>query len=352
MGIEVITIVVGGMRYTAFEEIEVSAAFNQAARTFRFTVAAELGASATNAIFSTGAQVDIYANADLLLSGYVDAREPEFEGDRAQISVAGRSKSADLIDSSADHETGHFEKKDPAEIGAELTKGFGSSIRTDRQLEKLDLYQLTPGASVFREIERLARQQGMTLTGTAEGDILITNAGSDRHAGGLIEGVNILRGRAQHNDANRHSKYKVRGQRPFDHGKDALEIEAVIADSGVSRHRPVIVIEDEDTTKDRAKKRAKNRRDRAAGNALKANITTQGFRDDAGTIWTPGKLVWTESPFLDIAQDMLIESVQYSQSERGSTALLSLTDPRSYGGKGGKGNKSGADWDQGDSEAE
>ncbi len=67
----------------------------------------------------------------------------------------------------------------------------------------------------------------------------------------------------------------------------------------------------------------------------------------------PGKLVWTQSPFLDIAQDMLIEKVQYTQSEQGSIAILSLTDPRSYGGQGGgKGNKSGSEWEQDDSDAE
>jgi prophage tail gpP-like protein len=80
----------------------------------------------------------------------------------------------------------------------------------------------------------------------------------------------------------------------------------------------------------------------------------QGFRDDTGQLWTPGKLVWTESPFLDIAQDMLIEQVEYAQSEAGSIATLSLTDPRAYGGHGagggkGKGNKSGSIWETGTS---
>ncbi len=99
------------------------------------------------------------------------------------------------------------------------------------------------------------------------------------------------------------------GQRPFDHGEQNLEIEAEEEDSAVERYRPLIIVEDEDTTKDRSKKRAKNRRDRAAGNALKASIRVQGFRDDTGQLWEPGNLVWTESPFLDIAQDMLIEQV-------------------------------------------
>ena len=55
----------------------------------------------------------------------------------------------------------------------------------------------------------------------------------------------------------------------------------------------------------------------------------QGFRDDAGQIWTPGFLVFLQSPFLDIAQTMAVESVTFSQSrDRGSESVLKLVDPR------------------------
>lgn len=352
MGVEVVTVVVGGMRYTAFKVVSIRAAFNEAARSFRLEVAAEMGASATNAVFRAGAKVEIFANSDLLLTGFVDQKRPRFEAKRASITVSGRSNSGDLIDSSAEHETGRFENKDPMEIGNEVSQGIGAQYETDQQLEKVEQYQVTQGESSYRLVEKLARQQGMTITGTPEGNAKITKAGSERHAGGLIEGQNILAGEADHNASNRHSKYTVRGQRPFDHGADALEIQAIARDSGVDRHRPIIIVQDEDTTKDRAKKRAKNRRDRAAGHALKATIDTQGFRDAAGMIWTPGRLVWTESPFLDIAQDMLIEHVTYQQSEQGSIATLGLTDPRSYDGQSGKGNQSGAEWSQDAEDAE
>lgn len=353
MGAEFFTILVGGARWSAFEEIAVKAAFDEAARSFTFTVAAELGASPTNAIFTVGAKVQIFANSDLLLKGFVDRRQPRFDAKSAIISVSGRSSSGDLIDGSAEHETGSFKKKDAKQIADEISRNYSETgFETDQRLEKIDQYQLTPGESVYRCIEKLCRQQGMTLFGTAEGKIKITKAGTERHSGGLIEGQNILTGTADHNGSNRHSKYTVRGQRPFDHGIENLEIESVIKDSGVDRHRPVIIVQDEDTTKKRAKDRAKNRRDRAAGDALKATIDTQGFRDDSGRLWTPGVLVWTESPFLDIAQDMLIESVTYRQDSKGSIATLQVTDPRSYGGKGGKGNKSGSEWSQDDSEAE
>lgn len=353
MGVEVVTIAVGGSIWSAFEQITVRAAFDEAARSFSFVVAAELGASATNRIFNKGTPVQISANGDLLLKGHVNRKQPKFAAKQAQITVSGRSSSADLIDGSAEHKTGRFENKDPLEIGQEIASEYSETgYESDQQLEKVEQYQLTPGESCHRCVEKLARQQGMTITGTAEGKAKITKAGSQRHSGGLIEGRNILTGSSDHNDSNQHSKYTVRGQRPFGHGVDNLEIEAVANDSSVKRHRPVIVIQDEDTTKDRTKKRAKNRKDRAAGNALKAQISTQGFRDDGDMLWTPGYLVWVESPFLDIAQDMLIESVDYAQDDGGSIAYLSLTDPRSYGGQGGKGNQSGGEWSQDSGEAE
>lgn len=353
MGPEQVVISVGGMNYTAFKVVQVRAAFDEAARSFRVEVAAEPGASATNRIFKVGAKVVITANGDKLLTGFVDQKQPRLGPEEAQINVSGRSNSGDLIDSSAKHDTGSFEKKDPLEIGNEVSKGIGAKFKTDQQLEKIDQYQINPGESCYRLVEKMARQQGMTICGDADGDANITKAsGSKRHSGGIYEGKNFKTGSADHNGSNRHSEYTVRGQRPFGHGVDNLEIEAIARDKGVDRHRPIIIIQDEDTTKDRTKKRAKNRKDRAAGHALKAQVEVQGFRDEGGKVWEPGYLVWFESPFLDIAQDMLIESVTFMQSDQGSVATLGLTDPRSYGGEGGKGNQSGSEWTQDDSEAE
>jgi prophage tail gpP-like protein len=202
-------------------------------------------------------------------------------------------------------------------------------------------------------VEELCRDQSKTLTGTAAGNVLITKAGTKRHAGGLYEGVNIIEADADHNASNRHSKYIVRGQQATGHGADALEIEAVANDSKVRRFRPLILVQKEDTSKARAKDRAATRRDRAAGNSQRSEVTVQGFRDDAGALFEPGRLTWTESATLGIAQDMLIESADFSQdSKGGSLTSLGLVDPRAYDGDKGKGNKSDAELDLDDSEAE
>lgn len=343
MGPEFVTLLAGGMQWSGFEKVMVRAAFTESARTFNVTIAAEPVPSVAAWAFKAGTAVDILFNGALACRGYVDRYQPRLgEHSQAQIMVSGRSKGQDMIDSSAEHSTGRFKQKTPAEIGQELDK-FGIGISTDEALDKVD-YQLTPGETVFRCLEKLCRSQGVFMPAQPDGSVLITRA-KGSHAGALIEGANLKAGEADHNWSGRHSKVIVRGQRPYGSGPDALQIEAIAQDAEVGRNRPVIVVQDDDTDKKRADKRAKHRRDREAGNSLKANITVQGFRDDGGMLWTPGRTVFVDSAFLDIHQAMAIDVATFTQARgHGSETVLQLVDPRALGGQSGKGGTSGAAW--------
>ena len=345
MGDEIVTISAGGGLYTAWHRVMVSASFQDGARSFQIDAAAEHGGAATAWTFKAGTEISIFLSGSLACKGYVDRYQPKLDGHKkASVSISGRSKSQDMIDSSAVHDTGHFKDKTPDQIGKELDK-FGVGISTDQQLEKVPIARITPGEKAFRVVERLCRDQGVFPVGQADGSIKITKAGKQRHAGGIFEGGNMLAGDADHNFAGRHSEVTVRGQRPFGNGADALEIEGVARDAQMSRYRPIIVVHDGDTDKKRAKKRAGSHRDREAGNSLKANVTVQGFRDDGGKLWEPGHLIYVESQFLDVKQDMAIESVIFSQQRgEGSLSVLSLVDPRALGGKGRGGGSANGAW--------
>jgi len=337
MGEEYVTVRAGGFVWSAFRRVMVKAAIKEAARSFHLDIAAEPSPGTAAWAFKAGTLIEITSNGELLLAGYVDRYQPRLNGhQQAEIAVSGRSKAQDLIDSSAVHKTGHFKNKTPLQILQELDKA-GVGVKTDQTLDPVPTYRITPGESVFRIGEKLCREQGVTLCGQADGSILITAAGGGMHTA-LVEGVNIMSIEADHNWSGRHSDVIVRGQAPYGHGPDALEIEAKAQDAAVGRNRPVIVLHDGDIDRKRAKKRAKNRRDKEAGNSLKANVTVQGFRDDAGKLWTPSWLVWLESPFAAVAQMMCVESVQYQQDRRGgSETVLTLVDPRAHGGKSGGG---------------
>jgi prophage tail gpP-like protein len=343
--VEIVTVSVGGQSFTAFLRIQWSAAMNEAARSFRLEIAAEAGAAATHRMFREMEPIEIRATGDLILKGYIDRRQPSIGPNEAKIDISGRSKGADAIDSSAPITKGAFKSKTPLEIAKALDE-HGIGFVSDEKMDKVELYHVTPGETLFRAIERLTRQQGLTMQGEPDGSIRLARATSPkRHAGGLIEGKNILRATADHNASNRHSRVTVLGQRPRGHGPQALEIEAIARDAGVPRDRPLIIVQRDDTDSDKAEKTAKNRAARAAGEGISASITVVGWRDEGGVLWTPGWIVWVESEFLDLKQDMLIKNVTGSQDGGGTLCELSLVDPRAFGGKKGKGAKSGKGWE-------
>lgn len=349
MGPEFVTISADGAAWSAFKKCEVHASFRNAVREFTLDIAAEPGPSATAWTFKAGTAVDILFNGDLALRGFVDRYQPKLHEHReAEICVSGRSKGQDFTDSAAMHDTGEFRDKRPDEVAKELDK-FGVGVSSDVQLDKVEVVRVTPGETAFRCIEKLCRTQGAFMVGQADGSIKITRSGKQRHAGGIVEGVNLKSGSADHNWSHRHSHVHVRGQRPFGRTEPQhMRIDEHSQDEALQRYRPTVVVHDGDIDKPAAKKRANYRRDREAGNALKAEVKVQGFRDDAGALWTPGFLVWLESPFFDIAQDMAIESVRFIQTRGdhgGSEAHLTLCDPRALGGKKSRAGKANAAWD-------
>jgi prophage tail gpP-like protein len=345
MQTEVVTVVADGQTWTAWERVTVRASFQSAARSFTIKAAAEPGGAATAWTFKAGTRIQILFSGSLACDGYVDRYQPKIgEHNLAEVTISGRSRSQDFIDSSAVHDTGQFTNKTPQEIGAELDK-FGVGISTDEQLDKVPVYRITPGETAFRCIEKLCREQGVFPVGQADGSIKITKGGKTTHAGSIVEGVNMKIGEADHNWAGRHSDVTVRGQRPIGHGSDNLQVEGTAQDGDLDRYRPVIVVHDGDTDNSRAKKRAQTRRDREAGNSLKASVTVQGCHDDGGTLWEPGGLIFLDSVFLDVSQDMAIESMEISQDRKsGSLSVLSLVDPRALGGQGTKGGSAGGAW--------
>ena len=353
---EIVTVVVGGQRYDSWVSVNVRGSVKEAARTIKLVVAAEFGAAALSQVFQDQTPLAAYAGDDLIFTGYVDDKGPELGPDGpSTITISGRSKGADAIDCSSDHTKPDYVGKTLHQI-AQDQDIFGIGFTTDTAFDAIDRFRFTPGETLFRGLEILGRDHGVTMAGQSDGGIKFTTAGAapPRQPGYLLEGLNIKRGSSSHNSANRHSDVHVHGQSYKGVGRQNTAINATAKDSTVKRPRPVHVLHRGHATDKRVKKHAENRRNREAGGGLTAIITTPGWRDETGALWAPGNKVWTSSPFLDISQDMLIESADYLQdgTEEGTRVVLNLVDPRAHGGKEGKVNKSGSTWAMDDSDAQ
>lgn len=340
---EAVTVLAGGLLYTEWEHISIDYSLREAVRTFQIAGTERPGQWR----FPPGTEIEIAANDELLLSGYVNNYAARGDGDNHTVTIAGRSKSQDLVDNSAVHDTGNWENKSPDEIGQELDQ-FGVGVVAEVPLRKVPYVQLYQGESPWRLLDRYLRPQGATIMGKADGSVAITNASvAKAHVGSLSEGVNIKAFSAEITDHGRHSDYTVKGQGRIGTGEAALRPVGRVVDSMVKRFRPLIIVNEGDTDTSRAESRAEYEKERAAGLSIAATITTQGWRDEAGKAWEPNYTVFVYSPtFLHLVQDMLIESVSLTQDKLGgSHAQLRLVDPRAYGGQGGGGGgESDAAW--------
>lgn len=347
-----VTVKASGQSFDAWEAVHVRASIGEAARSFRVTAAAEDGLTELQALFPLWTPVDVSIGADLVCRGYVDERRATLSKDRGEVRIGGRSKSQDLIDCSAIHPTGRMEDVTLADVAGALDQ-FGVGFSTEEALSKIPLVQITPGETGFAVLNRLAEAEGGTLAGQPDGSVAFWTAKRPKkHAGGLIQGQTVMHIEGGMNARKRHSKHHVRGQRARGMASSDLEVEATASDRTVPRYRPLITSVQDDIDHGRAGKRARRHRDHAAGRGLTAVVKVPTWRDDDGTLWTPGWLIWTESSFVGIVQDMLIEHVDFHMSGSeggGKVAELHLVDPRAYGGRKGKGRKSAKAWDMDES---
>lgn len=365
MAFEVVTIEAAGVLFQPIT-VSIKISHEEAARTFEAKIKHSMGQAALLNLLAGSPRATIRARAgtntgaepagggDLILTGHVEKRSPRLGGEEAELPISGRSKTGDVVDSAPEHKTGEFKKKTAKDVFGELSKEFGVSVESDVNHKPRDLFRLRPGETVWKAAERWARAEGFTISDTPDGNLKFSKGTKKRHAGVIADGANLwpklVDASAVHDDSGRHSEVKVKAQAPDGYTADSLEIEDKASDEGVKRLRRRVIVPPEQVKKSEARTRAKWHRDRAAGKGTTCEVTVVGWRDIAGTLWTPGYLVAVAIADLGILQDMMIESVSLSQSDAdsgGTRATLSLVDPRAYGGKAGKGAKSGKGWNLG-----
>ena len=341
-------LVVGGRKWTAWKRVSVQYGAEQASRAFAFT-STDAGTFADRWSFMPGTEVSVQESGELLVKGFIDKMTPSFDAKNHHVELSGRSKSKDTIDSSVEHHKGEFRKKSILDIAKELDKqgvGFASKLAA-ADLPKLDVFRINPHETVFQAVERIARKQQLLLIGQADGSIKIDKGGDKIVNAPLIEGKNILAGSATFDESDKHSDYKVKGQKVFGSNKSALQITASAKDTSVKRQRTKTIAHDTATDKDTAKKRAEAHRDRQQGRSVSANIRVLGWRDDKGKLFEPNTIIPVYAPTLKLNMLMLIKSVNLTMDESGSFAALELAHPKALNSKATTGSRTDSVWQPG-----
>ena len=318
---------IGQYTYTGWERVSVQYSATDAARAFAFTLTDRDLSGRQWDFLPSDTPVTVTIDGETVVVGHIDTMSPSFSATEHHIEITGRSKSADLVDGAAMHETGEFHKKTLHDIANDIAPD-NLDVSADDDLDPVEYHRLQPGEQSFKTLDRIARRQGLLIMGTANGGIHISKGPTKAVHPPLVEGQNINGGSAMFNDGDRHSMIRVRGQRTFGqlpHG--SLRIEGSAADTKMKRRREKVVIAEGDVTADEAQKRAEAQRDRQLGNSVSATVKVLGARDANGVIWQANTLIYVQSAFLRLDMQMAIKSVDIVQDKGGTFASLTLVHP-------------------------
>ena len=300
------------------------------------------------AVVQPGAPAQVYAGGDLLLTGWIDVYSPRYEAEQHQVRIEGRSLCEDLVDCSivppvpglgptgwqfSGGSIGQWAEMicAPFKIPVSLPQG-------DFKLDANQVFTINPGETAYQLLQTMSRNAMVLLYDDPQGRLVISQAGTMRAGSPLVEGVNAEVAEARLSMDQRYQTIEVLAVVPAQaapNGMYHLNVDATVTDTGVPRYRPLLVVMDVPEPAGNgaawANLRATWELNRRVARSQVVNVEVTGWRDGAGTLWTPNTLVRCTLPTAKINNvDMLIANVVWSKGPRGTSSLLSLMPPQGF----------------------
>jgi len=288
--------------------------------------------------FSVLDECEIRIDGKSVITGYVDDFDFEYDANRADLRVTGRSKTGDLIDCSAVYKTGLWQKATIEQIAKDLCGPFGIEVlalvlgfETDWS-KPFDRFRLDDGETVFEALTRAAEMRAVILTTGSDGNLQIERAGQFSSGAGLELGKNVMLGAIARSYRERFSEYTFKGQTEASDdwsGLSANDLAHKATDTGVSRYRPLVVHSDKQRGKADVGKRAVWERNVRAGRSIRHRYVVEGWTSNLGLLWEPNSLVKITDEWCDVDTTALVTSVELVLAGEQVTTL-ELLDPTAF----------------------
>lgn len=334
------TILVGGKSFDGWQSVSITENLESIANEFSISLFDKFEGLKVNWPLKPGVSIKVNIGNERVITGRIEKLNPSFDKDTRQFSIAGRSRSGDLVDCT---HSGPCEYKNIVldKLAEELVKPFGLKVLVSVTPSIIEKFAVKPGETIFEALDRAARLQGFLFVATRGGNIRLTKAGATeerfRAFSSLEQGVNILSAEGNYDDSNRHDEYRVIGQAA---GKDdffgaqVAQPEGLANDAGITRHRPLTIIAEGSIDNAKAITRAQWEASTRLAKAIRVTAVVQGWVQDNGTLWGANQITNFRSKILGLNRDLLITNVtRIDDTNAGKTSSITLVDPQAYSTK-------------------
>ncbi|MEO6359901.1 MAG: phage baseplate assembly protein [Sphingomicrobium sp.] len=331
---EDVALALGGTRFGGWTSIDIQIDLEAGASSFSLGVTKKDPIRTEDWRIEADAACEVTIGGETVITGYTDRIESDLGAASHTITVSGRSKSADLIDCSAIAQPGSWRGRRIEQIAAELAKPFGIHVVAETDTGgPLRLFALQPGETVWEAIARACQHRGLLPITRADGTIALINAKPTGSAVRLSQGDNLLTVRGSHDVSERFSRYVVKGQSAGDddvNGKAAAHAKAEAGDPAVRRHRPMMIVAEEQADTASLKRRAAWEAIVRAARAQSADVTLIGWRRSDGSLWDVAQAVDLDAPAAWISDAMMVSGVRFVLDEQGRRIELHIVRPEAY----------------------
>ncbi|EEN6704673.1 baseplate protein [Salmonella enterica subsp. enterica serovar Rubislaw] len=274
-----------------------------------------------------------------VITGYTDGRRRQMGADSMKITIAGRDKTADLIDCAAIYKGGQWKKRTLEQIARDLCQPYGVVVRwelTDAEsAAPFTSFTLDHSETVYEALGRAARARGVLITSNAAGDLVFTRA-DESHSDRLVLGENLLSVDFDEDYRNRFSEYTVKG-----HGRsngkvgDTVDARTIASqkgtatDSAITRYRPMIILADSKIDAQSATARALREQRRRLAKSVTFEAQLDGWTRSNGQIWMPNILAEIDaSKFAIQTGPLLVSKVVLTLDDREGVKTTLTLAPR------------------------
>lgn len=346
-------LVVSGIEYEGFLAAEATLRLDAVADAFSFEATSKDGVPLP---FKGGEACSVTVDGEKVISGFIEIANPSGDAESHDISIRGRDKTGDLVDS---HMGGdRSDRPDLSDIGTaaslkticeKVIAHIGADIDVIDEVSPPlfdvanDLASPEPAQNAFEFLEGLARKRQVLLSSNADGNLVITRAAGVTGAGVIQNLVgsntnNVITYDAIYDTTGRFNTYIMASQlnptvNPYLEAAPETMVnqKAESLDEDIRASRQFAFIMENSSGSTVGQQRADWEANIRKARGLLYSVSLDGYRDQGGQLWTTNVLVPVRDEYAGIDSQMLVNAVEFSfDVENGRTTTLSLIHPDAY----------------------
>lgn len=341
---------VNGVQYTNFTAASCELRLDSLSSTFRFDAVAPNGQALP---FKGGEACKVIVDGVTVLTGFIEVVSVDYNGSDHTISVSGRDKTADLIDSTIDDiDDIRGDGLTLKALIGKVIEQLGLDIQVIDEVEPEpynaaeDIAAPEPGDNAFQFIEKYAKKRQVLLTSNGDGNIVIaTNSGQT--AEGAVQHIigaednNVIASSFSYDTTGRYNAYKIAsGLNPValnlagDTDLASLVNQGGgVFDADIRVGRQLIIISEAPFSDGPCEDRAKWEADIRRARGLVYSATVPSFRVDGnqGDLWQINRIYQIVDDFVGKIEPMLCNSVTFTfDVDNGRNTNLGFVGQKAY----------------------